>query len=75
MDAGADDEVRFEDAVIDDPIVGLAPRPKTDGIKALPQPKEMSPNELREHLISHLPHCDGCPYCKAGRGPNLPHRS
>ena len=74
-DSDVDDDVREEDALSDEPIVGVEPKPKPDGVRALPFPKEMTPAQLAEHMIKHLPHCDGCPYCTAGRRQNSPHRS
>ena len=43
-------------------------------IRALPNPKAMSEADLREHMITHLPYCDGCPFCVAGKRPNSHHR-
>ena len=34
----------------------------------------MTQAEWEEHLITHLPYCDGCPFCVAGRRPNAHHR-
>ena len=60
-----DDEVREEDALLHEPIIGKKPTEKKTGVTSLPLPKEMSPAQLREHMITHLPYCDGCPYCLA----------
>ena len=68
-----DDEAREEDAVFSEPVVGYEHKPKEDGLKALPSPKELTPAQLAETTIKHLPHCDGCPYCTAGRRANSPH--
>ena len=70
-----DDEVREEDAVFSEPIIGKKPRPPADGVKGLPVPKEMTPAQVAEHCLSHLPRHDGCPYCTAARRANSHHRS
>ena len=70
-----DDEVREEDAVFAEPIVGKKPKTPTDGIKSLPTPKAMTPARFAEHCLTHLPHHDACPYCTAARRPNSPHRT
>ena len=70
-----DDEVREEDALFDEPIVGKMPKTPTSGVKGLPTPREMTPAQFRERCIPHLPHHEGCPYCTAGRRCNSHHRS
>ena len=73
-DETIDEEVREEDAVLDEPIIGKKPTTKTPGVTPLPMPREMIPAQLREHMITHIPYHEGCPYCLAGRRPNTPHR-
>ena len=56
-----DDDVREEDAVLDEPIVGKEPKAPEDGVKALPKPREMTPKEFAEHCVKHIPYHEGCP--------------
>ena len=73
-DKDIDDTVRESDALFDEPIIGLKPKTKEPGVVPLPLPKEMTDAQLREHMLTHLPYCDGCPYCVAARRPNTQHR-
>ena len=73
-DADIADAVREEDALLSEPIIGTKPTPKKEGVTSLPMPKEMTPAQLREHMVTHLPYHEGCPYCVAARRPNSPHR-
>ena len=69
-----DEVVRDEDAGVENFIVGKKPKEETTGVQALKSPREMSPREWAEHLVTHLPYCDSCPFCIAGRCPNRHHR-
>ena len=40
----------------------------------LKSPRELTPTEWEQHMITHLPQCPGCPYCTAGKKPNQHHR-
>ena len=61
-DGVIDEDVKEEDALLGEPFIGRKPIDKKQGVSPLPMPKEMSPTQLREHMITHLPYCDGCPY-------------
>ena len=61
------------DLALGEPIVGQQPRQESK-IKPLPNPKNLTEAEWREHLVTHLPYCDGCPFCVAGKRPNSHHR-
>lgn len=70
-----DEVVREEDADFWEPTVGTASKEEKLGVKALPNPTEMTDAQWAEHCIKHLPFCDGCPYCVGGRKPNTHHRT
>ena len=74
-DVGDDDDVvgvNPEELVVRDLIVGRKPeRTRKPGAKTCIRCRqnltEMSEAEWREHVVTHLPYCDGCPFCVAGK--------
>ena len=70
-----DEAVTHEHTVFGDPIVGRHAAPE-DPTQPLPSkcPKEMTPEEFAQHCVTHLPYSDACPYCVAGKRPNVHHR-
>ena len=78
-----EDDVMAKDVAWGDPIIGededdFVCKPcaeqdvlTTAGPKVLPCPKEMSPAAFAKHCLTHLPYSSACPYCVAGKKPNV----
>ena len=71
-----EEEINYEDAYMQDPIVGvetsghdspahIQPRP-------LASPPEMTKEEKAKHDLTHTPPHPGCAICRSTRTPNLP---
>ena len=41
-------------------------------VKPLVSPRELTPVEWAEHVITHLPYCSSCPHCLAGKRNHCP---
>ena len=77
---GEDDDVNFDLALLDDPIIGIE-RVISDkngsgalDPKPLSSPPSMTPAAFMKHCLTHLPYHPGCPICAATRRPNVQHR-
>ena len=74
IDDEEDIGVNPKDLVLHEPIVGQKPLPSSP-IRPLPQPTVLTEAQMEEHMITHLPFCNGYPFCVAGARNNTPHRT
>ena len=76
--AEIDDEedlgVNPKDLVLREPIIGQKPA-SSSPIRSLPQPKVLTDAQMEEHMVTHLPFCNGCQFCVAGARNNTQHRT
>ena len=71
-------QMSVDDAVLEEPIFGqdeTKERRMRARVNPRPKPNEMTQAEFEEHCLTHIPYCDSCPYCLAGRKPDTQHRS
>ena len=73
MDEADEIGVHPKDLALGELVVGQRPAGQRK-IRALPNPKTMSEAEWREHMVTHLPYCDGCPFCISGKRSNSHNR-
>ena len=71
-DAGLLGELSSEDIDHGNFIIGSHDGKRTP--KPMKTPRELTPAEWAEHMVTHLPFCSGCPFCLAGKKPNQHHR-
>ena len=64
-DASFDVKISAEDIARGQPIIGYSDEERPS--LTMKSPKEMTPAQWAEHMITHLPYCPGCPYCTAGK--------
>ena len=79
VDVGEDEDVNFDLADLDDPIVGvehvLSDKDGAGALEAQPlsSPPSMTPAAFARHCLTHLPYHSGCPICVASKRPNAAH--
>ena len=72
-----EEEINYENACMQDPIVGVETSGRDSPAHIQPRPRasppEMTKEEKAKHDLTHTHPYPGCAICRSTRRPNLPH--